>query len=193
MGRTDQRVRVTKMMIRRGFMELLRQKPIQSITVKELCLRAGVNRGTFYAHYTDVYDLLGKLEEEMLSDFQKAMEPFLQMPVEELSLLKITEAVFQCLKDNADLCTVTLSPYGDAEFAARLLSVGREKYMESYIRHFPKATPRQIELYYTFVSSGCIGILKKWLGEGMNTGTEELARAVSGIMAHGAEFLRGEP
>ncbi|MFQ8600778.1 MAG: TetR/AcrR family transcriptional regulator [Oscillospiraceae bacterium] len=47
----DHRTRVTKMLIRRAFTELLRQKPIQSISIKELCETAGVNRGTFYALY----------------------------------------------------------------------------------------------------------------------------------------------
>lgn len=38
------------MLIRRAFTTLLRQKPIQSISVKELCELAEINRGTFYAH-----------------------------------------------------------------------------------------------------------------------------------------------
>ena len=46
----DRRTRVTRLLIRRAFTELLRRKPIQSITVKELCEEAGINRGTFYLH-----------------------------------------------------------------------------------------------------------------------------------------------
>ena len=48
----DHRSRVTKLLLRRAFTDLLEQKPIQSISVKELCERAGINRGTFYSHYT---------------------------------------------------------------------------------------------------------------------------------------------
>ena len=51
---SDHRTRVTKMLIRRAFTDLLRSKPIQSITIRELCERAGINRGTFYCHYTDI-------------------------------------------------------------------------------------------------------------------------------------------
>ena len=54
----DHRSRITLMLIRKALMELLRQKPIQAISIKELCESAGINRGTFYAHYTDMYDLL---------------------------------------------------------------------------------------------------------------------------------------
>lgn len=58
MAKSDQRTRLTKMLIRKAFTELLREKPVQNITVKELCQTAGINRGTFYSHYTDIYDLL---------------------------------------------------------------------------------------------------------------------------------------
>ena len=43
----NRRTRVTRLLIRRAFTELLRKKPIQDISVKELCERAGINRGTF--------------------------------------------------------------------------------------------------------------------------------------------------
>ena len=65
----DHRSRITLMLIRKALMELLRQKPIQAISIKELCESAGINRGTFYAHYTDMYDLLQKIESDMLPNF----------------------------------------------------------------------------------------------------------------------------
>ena len=67
MGERDHRIRVTKMLIRRALTDLLRQKPIQSISIKELCETAGINRGTFYAHYTDIYDLRKQIEDDMLA------------------------------------------------------------------------------------------------------------------------------
>ena len=75
----DHRIRVTKLMIRRAFTDLLRQKPLQSITVRELCAAAGISRGTFYAHYRDMYDVLGQMEAEMFTEFQIAMRPLLQL------------------------------------------------------------------------------------------------------------------
>lgn len=189
MGQSDHRVRVTKMLIRKAFTDLLRQKPIQSISIKELCALAGINRGTFYAHYTDIYDLLKKIEAEMMADFQNALKPLLNLDSEDLTPLKITTGIFQCLKENSDICTVTLGPYGDKDFATRLIQIGREKCMESYSRYFLGATPKQIEFYYAFVSSGCIGLLEKWLADGMSTPAKEVAEAAEDIMMYGIEFL----
>ncbi|MFR9208180.1 MAG: TetR/AcrR family transcriptional regulator [Lachnospiraceae bacterium] len=64
MKTTDHRTRVTKMLIRKAFTDLLKQKPIQSISIKELCESAGINRGTFYSHYSDIYDLLKQIEDD---------------------------------------------------------------------------------------------------------------------------------
>ena len=139
--KTDQRTRLTRMLIRKALTALLSEKPLQSISVKELCQLAGINRGTYYSHYTDLYDLLQQIEDEMLADFQTALQPLLQCSEEDFSALKITAGIFNCIKDNADLCIVTLGPYGDKDFASRLLAVGRERCLESYRKYFEKATP----------------------------------------------------
>nr|WP_317412618.1 TetR/AcrR family transcriptional regulator [uncultured Solibaculum sp.] len=190
MRQGDHRTRVTKMLIRKAFTDLLRQKPIQSISIKELCTHAGINRGTFYSHYTDIYDLLNKMESDMMKDFLEALKPLLDLDDKDLTPLKITTSIFQCLKDNADLCTVTLGPFGDKEFAARLINIGREKCVETYMRFFAGATAKQIEYYYAFVSSGCIGLLEKWLSEGMATSAEEMASMAESIMMFGIGFLQ---
>ena len=44
-----------------AFLSLLRKKPLEKISVTELCRKAGVNRSTFYAHYLDVYDLMDQV------------------------------------------------------------------------------------------------------------------------------------
>ncbi|NDJ77112.1 MAG: TetR/AcrR family transcriptional regulator [Chloroflexi bacterium] len=46
-------------------MELLGEKPLQSITVRDIAERAGVNRATFYAHFVDKYDLFGHVIREI--------------------------------------------------------------------------------------------------------------------------------
>ncbi|MCX8025575.1 MAG: TetR/AcrR family transcriptional regulator [Thermanaerothrix sp.] len=54
----DPRVRRTRNWIRQAFMELLAEKGLRAITVQDITVRAGINRATFYAHFTDKYDLL---------------------------------------------------------------------------------------------------------------------------------------
>ncbi|MEG2570144.1 MAG: TetR/AcrR family transcriptional regulator [Clostridia bacterium] len=187
---SDHRTRVTRMLIRRAFTELLRQKPIQSISIKELCELAGINRGTFYSHYDDIYDLLKQIEDEMMADFIEALKPLLTAEGPDFNPIDISAGIFQCLKDNSDLCTVTLGSYGDKSFALRLINLGREGYMDAYSKHFKGATPKQIEYCYAFISSGCIGILQKWLDDGMVTSAGELAKTAESLMLYGLGYLK---
>lgn len=58
----NRRILITKQLLCESFISLLKQKPIDKISVTELCQAANVNRGSFYAHYADVYDLLDQIE-----------------------------------------------------------------------------------------------------------------------------------
>ncbi len=186
----DHRVRVTQTLIRRAFTELLTQKPIQSISIKELCERAGINRGTFYAHYQDIYDLREKIEDEMYRDIQRNLSPLLGAEAH-ASQMEITAGIFQWMKENSDMCAVVLGEYGDKEFLWKVLNLGQMVCKESYLRLFEKTSPERIEWFYAYASSGCIGLLRKWLSENMETPAMEIAGMAEQLIVHGMGFLEG--
>ena len=49
-----------------AFWLLYREKPMDKITVKAICEKAGCNRSTFYEYFTDSYSVLEAIEEELL-------------------------------------------------------------------------------------------------------------------------------
>ena len=49
-----------------AFWSLYRERPIEKITVKAICEKAGCNRSTFYEYYSDSYSVLEAIEEELL-------------------------------------------------------------------------------------------------------------------------------
>lgn len=186
---TDHRVRITKILIRKSFTTLLTQKPVENITIKELCQTAGINRGTFYTHYHDVYELLEEIENEMIIDVKNALAPLLIDATTERSLYQICHEIFKCLKDNSDLCTIMLGNYSDKKFIKRLLDIGKQQCLDSYQTTYRNADPKLIEYYYSFVSQGCIGLLRQWIDENMVLPIEEIARIAEGIMLSGSSIL----
>src|SRR5258707_1618344 len=54
----DVRVRRTRLMLQKAFVELIATKPFQSVTIQDIADRAMVNRATFYDHFTDKYALI---------------------------------------------------------------------------------------------------------------------------------------
>ena len=65
----DLRVVRTKTAIRNAFVELIEEKGFDAITVKDITTKANINRGTFYAHYQDKFDLMTKCQEEIMYKF----------------------------------------------------------------------------------------------------------------------------
>ena len=59
--KTDRRVRKTKKQLRQALTSLMMEKSVSEIPEREIAELADVNRGTFYAHYKDVNDLLADL------------------------------------------------------------------------------------------------------------------------------------
>ena len=58
----NRRSQFTKQIIQQTFFDLLKEKGLNKITVKEIAEKADINRGTFYRYYTDVLDLYNKIQ-----------------------------------------------------------------------------------------------------------------------------------
>lgn len=181
-------MRVTQLLIRGAFTQLLAQKPIQSISIKELCELAGVNRGTFYAHYQDIYDLRAKIEDEMYEDVRQTLKP-LQEKDAHASQRDITTAIFQWMKENRDMCAVVLGEYGDKDFLWKMLTLGQLVCEESYQRLFASASAEEIAWFYAYASWGCIGLLRRWIDEDMKTPASKLAGMAERLIREGMGVL----
>lgn len=66
-GSKDIRIIKTEKAIKNAFLALRSQKPLEKITVKELCILACINKSTFYSHYEDIYALSEILESETVA------------------------------------------------------------------------------------------------------------------------------
>lgn len=186
----DHRTRVTQMLIRKAFTELMNQKPIESITIAELCKRANINRSTFYNHYMDIYDLRDRMEGDLKLEFYQALKTILVDEPVTNTPVKITAKLFECIQKNSDMCSVILGNYGDKKFLEELIQTGREFVMKSYHIYFVNASPKQIEYFYAFVSSGIVGLLQKWLNDDLTTSPEEIATMAESLMLQGAGYLK---
>ena len=72
-AREDLRVRRSRDALGDALIELMQEKPFDSITVQDVLDRAGVGRSTFYAHYKDKEDLWISDVEEFLEMMANAL------------------------------------------------------------------------------------------------------------------------
>ena len=64
----DLREKKTKRNIYNAFLHLRTKKPLERISVKELCELAEISKATFYLHYKDIYDLSKTLQLKVIKD-----------------------------------------------------------------------------------------------------------------------------
>ena len=114
--KTDARVRYTVHMIQNIFLELLKEKPVAKITVKEICERAEINRSTFYKHYQDVYDLMEKLENEAVEAFEKLLDSYVQNETVPALVTLLTS-----LRENRELLLPLLANSSNDDFMKRVI------------------------------------------------------------------------
>ena len=67
--KNNKRRRESQEKIERAFIELLQSREIKDITVSDIVKITELNRSTFYANYTDIFDLADKTREKLENEF----------------------------------------------------------------------------------------------------------------------------
>ena len=179
----------TQSILKDGLTELMKKKPIQKISVKELTDFVNLNRGTFYLHYKDIYDLIEQLENDLLDEFIEINQTY---DVNELNgrPFPLMLDLFTFLENHAEFVSILLIDNREQHFVEKLENLIRERCLNDWIVVFSKATPDLCDIYSSYVLSGCVGILKNWFENGRKQTPEELARHTENILLHGLDILK---
>ena len=112
MKHTDTRIKVTRLMIHEGLLNLLKEKPISQISVKELVEEARINRSTFYLHYSSVMDVLKEIENEFVEEKIKGVDTYWQGNMDNGKMASIISAIFE----DKELCRILMGKNGNPQF-----------------------------------------------------------------------------
>jgi AcrR family transcriptional regulator len=182
----DRRVKYTKMVLKQSLLNLMRDKPIEKITVKDICEKADINRGTFYAHYKDPSNLLAQIENELFDEINSSVESSLNAE----SISGLLNEIFVSIRKNIDLCRVLFSDYGDKVFVRRIMNIARERSITEWKKVIPSTKDEQLERLYTFYASGCVAIVQDWFQNGMKESPQELSDFIEKISFHGLRAFK---
>ena len=69
----NQRIRVSKAMLKEALLKLLQKEDLGRITVAQLCDTAQINRTTFYKYYGSTYDLLAEIENDLFEELKETL------------------------------------------------------------------------------------------------------------------------
>ncbi len=172
----DRRVIYTKMVIKDSFINLLEKKSISQITVKEICEHADINRATFYSHYTDVYDLLKQIENELIENISLHLNPLYHKD-KEVNEVELAEKIFIYIKQNAKLCRILLSERGDLSFQKKVMILAYDKIINDLTDN-NMISREDAEYVYSFTIIGCVGIIQKWFDDDMKKSPHFMAEMI---------------
>ena len=154
------------------------EKAFKDITIKDITERADLNRGTFYLHYSDTYDLLTAMENGVLEDFQEMITAY--MPSRPGNgLMPVLLPIVHYIVENEQICKNLFENNVSNEFVTKFKELIRKNGGALIERLYPACQTADSEYFFEFITYGLIGIIKKWLDNGMPQTEEEIARMSS--------------
>lgn len=196
----DLRVIRTRQAIRSALISLIEEKGFEAMSVKDITEYANINRGTFYSHYEDKYDLMDKCQQQLIEEMEiKIIRNIPQL----IEGLKQSEAgampfavpvpLFEFLHDNKSLMKALLGPKGDAGFQVKMKEFLSKALFERnqdvlFGAGNSLVPPRYLSAY---IASAHIGVIQQWLNGDNGEAPEEIARIISTMTIKGPFFAAG--
>ena len=170
----------TKQLIQNKFMQILENKPFDSITVGDIAKYAQINRGTFYLHYQDKFDLLDKIEQQLFEDLGNHIDELQTHYSSKNSFKKgqeqLAAVLFSSIKMHAPILKILLNNHGRAGFHIRFRDAFTEKVRFNLERNerFSENLKVPLEYFLSFITSAFLGLIEQWVQNGLDKTPEEM-------------------
>lgn len=165
-------------LIKQAFAELLNEKDMSKITVTDIVERANISRGTFYAHYLDVYDLYAAIQSNIVETINETID---ELGIENI-ILDPTQAItfgITFLEKNKNYYKLFLTSSHGEKLIKRVISLAEEKFSEVIAETLPQedAAEHICHMYYTL--GGIRNILIHWFMSNIDMTSEQCAAYIS--------------
>lgn len=181
---TDRRVRRTKARLRQAMTQLMLEKDLSSITVRELTDLADVNRGTFYTHYKDICDMIEQVENEIFSELEDLLDLHTSEIVQR-DIAAVLQEVFRFVGRNQNLCRVFLTRQSADRFFQRLNQLIYRKCLDEWKELYHTADREAPRYVLEFVVSGTVGLIRAWATNGFPEPPEDVAELANRLILYG--------
>ena len=162
MQKENRRVKMTKMLLNESFLKFLAEKPLSHITIKEICEDADVNRSTYYAHYTDPYDQLKKLEADIIVDMTIYVDNIVTDGLhDDKKQRQIIKGILEYIQSKKYVFQVLLGNNGDTNFQRNILAFFGERIFEK--EHVETVKAMKKAYHYIYAGTGSFGLIFYWI------------------------------
>ena len=184
----DRRVRRTKQLIKQSLIELMHEKPFNEIKIKDITERADLNRGTFYLHYVDIYDLLSSIENEIFETLEKLLLAYHSNSLQ-ISCFDLLKEVFSYIETNRDLFEALLNSQVEEAFLTKLQALIKTLGLELMQATYKDTSLPHYSYFLSFVLNGVLGVTEQWFKNGMDLSSTEMATMINHFIMDGVSIL----
>ena len=172
MERENQRIAITKRLIKEALLRLMKEKDVGKINVTELCREAEINRATFYRHYEIPRDVLVEIEKDLYYDLRKAV-PIPQGP-EQIKTSLDKMCLF--MEENHSILRTLIQNSTDMDFAIFIHDIYMEVWNDVGASSvFQKYNSDDIKLITLYCAGGSYFTLRHWLLGNVRKSSGEMA------------------
>lgn len=154
----DRRVKRTRQAIKTSFLELAKDKPVDQITVKEVMGRADVNRATFYAHFSNISNLVDALEEDVAAAVIQSAE---RSVASSANPTEVADAIFTAIISDTQIYDWLVSPNSTGRAKKLICEYARTHCVVNWTQD-SKIDRDDADCLFDFLFEGCFGILNRW-------------------------------
>ncbi len=178
--RPDRRVIKTKRAIRKAFIELLTEKHINDITIKDISEVADINRKTFYNYYAGIHELLEEIENDMVEKFEENLADFdfrrdIQRP--NRTFVKLSERI----DEDSELYQKLFQSKSNSHIMAKVTDVLVEKTI-NFLQEKYDLDRDTLSVVTIFVSGGLMSVYQKWLDTDRKMSLDEISEILANLI-----------
>ncbi len=187
MEKENQRVAISKRLLKEALLDLLKKKDISKISITELCEKAEINRATFYRHYNVPQDVLIDIEVELIDKAQNIAP----LPTTIKGALPYLEKLFSFAYDNADLVRILVANDADKNFA-HLLDLCNNSILETrvHLTNGEKLDKDVVKLLTAYLSGGGYYLIRAWLMDDVPKTPKEIAKIIFDLVTRDLDAYR---
>ena len=188
--KTDRRVIKTKRAIYRAMAQLLAQKDINEISIKDIADLADINRKTFYNYYAGVYQLVDEIENTIVAYFAKLIEQVdFEQVITDPSVVfgKLLETV----NSHMEYVDALFKINGNSSLVNKVQSKLIDMTCDAAVEHFRSDRVRT-EYIVRFIFAGEIAAYQAWYQSGQQMPIQELSRIIETLCTKGLNAFLSE-
>lgn len=152
----------TRNAIKETFMQLLNEKPLDKISVRDVVESCGISRNTFYYHYHDIYEVLEEILEE---ERAKTLGDFSEWNSLEEGIRGTTHFALQNRRAVYHIYH-SMNRENLEKFFCRVFGEWMTDFVRKQVEH-ATIDETDIQLISMFYTHGVVGIYLEWLDNNM--------------------------